>query len=261
MLVAYSGGVDSTLLLKLAVEVLGDRALAVTARAEDVSRARNRNRHRAWPRGLGAQLREIRTDELEQELFVENSPDRCYHCKKELFGRMVAMAQEEGLPMVVDGANVDDTGDYRPGARASAELGVRSPLREVGLSKAEIREASREYGLPTWDKPSYACLATRFPYGDRITAAALRQVKAAEQVLRDLGFRQFRVRHHGATARIEVEPDELPKLVQPRRTRGNDREIPRPRLSLRYARPRRISHREHERRPSGRAIQPQVCRC
>ncbi len=214
VLVAYSGGVDSALLLKVAVEVLGDRAHAVTARSEMYPEHEIESAI-ALAKGMGARLEEIRTDELERELFVENSPERCYHCKKELFGRMVAMAREEGLPLVVDGANVDDTGDYRPGARAAAELGVRSPLREVGLTKAEIREASREYGLPTWDKPSYACLASRFPYGDRITAEALRTVRVAEQVLRDFGFRQFRVRHHGVSARIEVEPKDMPKLLDP----------------------------------------------
>lgn len=214
--VAYSGGVDSTLLLRVAVEVLGERALAVTARSETYP-AHEVEEAVARAREMGARLREIHTEELEQEEFAANPPERCYYCKRELFGKLVEIAKEEGLAVVVDGANVDDTSDFRPGARAGAELGVRSPLREAGLTKAEIRELSREYGLPTWDKPSFACLASRFPYGDRITREELAKVAAAEEVLRGLGLRQFRVRNHGTVARIEVEAEDLPRLVAPER--------------------------------------------
>lgn len=214
VLVAYSGGVDSTLLLKVAHEVLGERVLAVTARSETYPEQEVEGAIRL-ARQLGIRLREIHTDELEREEFASNPPDRCYFCKRELFGRLVGMAQEEGLPAVVDGANVDDIGDFRPGSRAAAELGVRSPLREVGLTKQEIRELSRELGLPTWDKPSFACLASRFPYGDRITREELVKVRAAEQALRELGLRQFRVRNHGELARLEVEPEEIARLAAP----------------------------------------------
>ncbi len=214
LLVAYSGGVDSTLLLRVAQEVLGERALAVTARSETYPE-QEVEAAVALARELGARVRLIHTDELEQEAFAANPPERCYYCKQELFGRMAEVAKEEGLVTVADGANADDVNDFRPGTRAARELGVRSPLREVGLSKAEIRELSREYGLPTWDKPAFACLASRFPYGDRITPEALRRVQAAEEVLHGLGLRQVRVRHHGETARIEVEPQEVASLLAP----------------------------------------------
>ncbi len=214
VLVAYSGGADSTLLLKVAMEALGDRALAVTASSE------------TYPSGeveeavclaeqMGARLRSIHTDEIESEQFSSNPPERCFYCKQELFGKLVAIAREEGLPVVADGSNVDDTGDYRPGMRAASELGIRSPLREAGLTKSEIRELSRELGLPTWDKPSFACLASRFPYGTQITRERLGQVGAAEQALRQMGFRQVRVRHHGDTARIEVGVEDLARLIEP----------------------------------------------
>ncbi len=214
MVVAYSGGVDSTLLLRVAVEVLGERALAVTASsqtypAQEVAEAL------CLAGELGARLREIHTEELAHEEFASNPPERCFYCKQELFGKLVEMAREEGLPAVADGSNVDDTGDYRPGMRAAAELGIRSPLREAGFTKADVRELSKELGLPTWDKPSFACLASRFPYGERITPENLGRVGAAEQVLRELGFRQVRVRHHGDSARIEVGPEDLGRAIEP----------------------------------------------
>jgi uncharacterized protein len=214
VVIAYSGGVDSSLLLKAAVDVLGPRALAVTATSPTYP-AKEVEEAVRLARDLGARHRVIETDELAMESFAANPPERCYYCKTELFQKLIAIAREEGLPFVVDGANTDDVGDYRPGLRAGAELGVRSPLREAGLGKDEVRALSRELGLPTWDKPSFACLASRFPYGDRITADRLKQVAAAEQALRDLGFAQIRVRHHGDTARIEVDPTEFPAIIQP----------------------------------------------
>lgn len=216
LVVAYSGGVDSTLLLKVAHDVLGARALAVTASSETYPDHEIKEAV-CLARQLGIRLREIHTEELEQEEFASNPPERCYFCKHELFGKLLEIAQEEGLPVVADGANVDDAEDFRPGRRAAAELGVRSPLREAGLTKEDIRELSRDLGLPTWDKPSFACLASRFPYGDRITREELLKVRAAEQVLRDLGLRQFRVRNHGHLARLEVEPDEIARLAEPER--------------------------------------------
>lgn len=215
VLVAYSGGVDSTLLLKAATEALGARALAVTATSELYPKQEVEAATRVAA-SMGARQRIIETDELTREQFCENPPARCYYCKQELFGTLRAIADEEGLPVVADGSNADDTSDYRPGMKAAREVGVRSPLREAELSKSEIREISKEMGLPTWNKPSLACLASRFPYGDRITREKLKQVHAAEQALRDLGLRQVRVRHYGQTARIEVEEDALPVLVDPK---------------------------------------------
>jgi len=214
ILVAYSGGVDSTLLLRVAMEVLGERALAVTATSETYP-SHEVDEAVCLANEMGARLRVIHTQELDMAEFASNPPERCFYCKQELFGKLVAIAEEEGLPVVADGSNVDDAGDYRPGTKAAAQLGVRHPLREAGLTKADVRELSRELGLPTWDKPSFACLASRFPYGDSITREGLKQVAAAEQLLRDLGFRQLRVRHHGETARIEVGLQDLGAAVQP----------------------------------------------
>ncbi len=213
LVIAYSGGVDSSLLLKVAVDVLGDRALAVTATSPTYPSHEVDEAIRLADE-LGARYRIISTSELEMETFAANPPDRCYHCKTELFRKLLDIAREEGLRVVADGANVDDTGDYRPGHRAAAELGIRSPLIEAGLGKADIRALSHELGLPTWNKPSFACLASRFPYGDRITEEKLARVAAAEHVLHDLGFTQLRVRHHGDIARIEVEPSEFAKIIQ-----------------------------------------------
>lgn len=213
LLVAYSGGVDSTLLLRVAAEVLGDRALAVTAASETYP-AQEVEDAIALARELGVRQRVIHTTELETEEFASNPPERCFYCKTELFGKLVEIAKEEGLAVVADGSNVDDTGDFRPGMKAAAQLGIRSPLREAGFTKADVRELSRRLGLPTWDKPSFACLASRFPYGHRISPEELRKVAAAEQVLRDLGVRQARVRHYGDTARIEVSPDDFTTLLE-----------------------------------------------
>ena len=214
LVVAYSGGVDSTLLLKVAADVLGDRVLAVTATSETYPPTELTEAVQLAQQ-LGARHQTVDTDELEIDGFADNPPERCYYCKTELFQKLLAIAQEQGLPAVADGSNVDDMGDYRPGMRAGAELGIRSPLREAGLGKAEVRELSKQLALPTWDKPSFACLASRFPYGDHITSEKLRRVAAAEQVLRDLGFTQVRVRHHGEIARVELEPDEFQTVIRP----------------------------------------------
>ncbi len=211
--VGYSGGVDSTFLMHVAHEVLGDRALAVIGDSEafpegEIEDARRQAEERGWRYVV------VRTHELSNPLFRVNNPDRCYHCKTELFGVIRRVADEQGINWTADGSHADDENDYRPGMRAAAEKGVRSPLREAGLTKEEIRVASQEAGLPTWDKPSFACLSSRFPYGTTITPELLAQVDAAERFLRELGFRQFRVRHHDTIARIEVEKSALPRAVE-----------------------------------------------
>ncbi len=214
-LVAFSGGVDSTFLAFAAGEVLDDKALAVTARSETFPASERAEAVRLAGE-IGIRHRIIETSELEVPGFAQNPADRCYHCKKELFGRLRAEADAEGLAWVADGTNADDTTDYRPGMRAIEELGVRSPLLEAGLGKDDIRELSRRAGLATWDKPAFACLASRFPYGEPITGAKLGQVDAAERAVRGLGFRQVRVRHHGDTARIEVPPEDVARLAAER---------------------------------------------
>lgn len=213
VLVAFSGGVDSTFLAYVAREVLGDRVLAVTASSETFPSSEREEAARLAGE-LGLRHIIIETSELDIPEFARNQPDRCYHCKRELFGRLKRIAADEGIRWVADGTNADDLADYRPGRRALKELGVRSPLLEAGLSKEEIRELSRRSGLPTWDKPAYACLASRFPYGEEITREKLRQIDEAERFLRGLGFTIVRVRHHGDTARIEVAPEDIGRLVK-----------------------------------------------
>ncbi len=212
VLIAFSGGVDSTLLLKTAAEELGPNVLAVIARSETYPQ-REIKAAGGLARQLGVAYRVIKTRELENPAFAENSPQRCYHCKQELFSRLKAIAEKESIPFVLDGSNYDDRGDYRPGAKAGQELGVRSPLREAGLTKDEIRLLSRVSGLPTWDKPSLACLASRFPYHTPVERKTLLQVGRAEEILRKLGLTQVRVRHHGETARIEILPDEFERFL------------------------------------------------
>jgi len=212
VLVAYSGGVDSTLLLKVAEEVLGENLLAVTARSEtyperEIQAAQEYIKLFKVPHIL------IDTDELDNEAFAANPPQRCYHCKKELFSKLKHIAQENNLKYVVDGSNDDDLKDFRPGRRAGQELGIRSPLQEARLTKDDIRQLSKNFGLPTWDKPSFACLSSRFPYGVRITREALIKIEKAEAFISSLGVSQVRVRSHGPIARIEIPKEDMPLLL------------------------------------------------
>jgi uncharacterized protein len=213
-LVAFSAGVDSTFLLRVAHEELGNRVVAATARSRSFP-ARELAEAVAFCRTEGVEYVVVDSEELAISGFADNPPDRCYHCKKELFGKLAALARDRGLAAVLEGSNLDDDGDWRPGRRAIRELGVRSPLHDARLTKAEIRLLSRSLGLPTADKPSFACLASRFPYGERITAEGLDRVGRAEDWLRAAfpGLGQLRVRSHGPLARIEVTPADIPLLA------------------------------------------------
>jgi len=207
-LVAFSGGVDSTLVAFVAHAVLGDKCLAVLA-ASDVHTPNEVADARSIAGQLGFRLIEVETNELSDPRFIQNTPERCYYCKAEMFGLLRHVATSRGIKWVLDGTNADDVSDHRPGRKAAVEFGVASPLLEVGLHKQEIRDLSEMLGLPTWDKPSMACLATRFPYGSPITLEGLDRIASAERSLRDIGLKQFRVRAHGEVARIEVEPEEM----------------------------------------------------
>lgn len=211
--VAFSGGVDSTLLLKVAYDQLGERALGATGlsasyAAEEMEEARN------IAAEIGARHEMVTTMELDDPRYADNTHQRCFFCKTELYTQLGKLAEARGLRWVIDGANVDDTGDFRPGMRAAKQLNVRSPLLEAGLNKQEIRALSAEYGLRTWDKPAAACLSSRFAYGDPITVEKLRQVGTAERAVRALGFRGFRVRHHGEVARLEIPVDQLAQALE-----------------------------------------------
>ena len=214
VMIAYSGGVDSTLLLAEAHRVLGDRAVAATARSETYPETEF---HDAVEnaRRIGARLVVVETRELDFPHFAENPVNRCYYCKRELFERLRGQARRLGLPHVADGANADDPKDHRPGIRAARESGVRSPLAEAGLGKNDIRALSRAIGLPTWDKPARACLSSRFPYGTKITPERLERVARAEQFLHSEGLRQFRVRYHGPLARVELLPEDIARYLEP----------------------------------------------
>lgn len=214
VVIGYSGGVDSSVLMKIAREELGDGAIIVTGDSE------------AFPQGevdsaldtasaMGISVTRVRTHELANPHFAVNTPDRCYHCKTELFSELQKVADERGARWIADGSHADDgkPGDHRPGLRAAKESKARSPLREAGFTKADVRRLAAEIGLPNADKPSFACLSSRFPYGTEITAKLLAQIDGCEKFLRELGFRQFRVRHHDTIARIEVEAQDLAKVM------------------------------------------------
>lgn len=210
--IAFSGGVDSTFLAKAAHDALGDNALALTVDSqayppESIVETRNLARH------IGIRLIEIPADVRNVPMFCENPPDRCYHCKKALFTIMSERASKEGFDTVADGSNIDDDSDFRPGHRALRELGIQSPLKDIGFTKELIRAASRELGLETWNRQSFACLASRFPYGDQITVEALARTAAAESILRDMNIKRYRVRNHGDIARIEIDEEGFGRLM------------------------------------------------
>ncbi|PZC45823.1 MAG: uncharacterized protein C1O27_002198 [Chloroflexi bacterium] len=215
VLVAYSGGVDSTYLAAVANEVLGASALAVTAQSPSLAPS-ELDEAVEMAGSLGLRHRVVQTDEVEDPRYLANNPRRCFFCKDHLYTHLQAIAADEGIAWVANGANTDDLGDYRPGLEAASKHGARSPLVEAGLAKEDIRELSRLRGLPTADKPAQACLSSRIPYGTAVTVEALHQIAKAEAVLRGLGFRRFRVRHHDSIARIEVEPSDLPVLLEQR---------------------------------------------
>ena len=213
VLVAFSGGVDSSFLLKVAVDVLGENVLAVIASSETYPE-KERDEAVKLAKRLNVRYEVIQTKELENPDFAHNPPERCYFCKMELFSKLKDIAESEGIPHVLDGSNFEDTSDFRPGAKAAEELDIRSPLKEVGLVKQEIRQLSKYVDLPTWNKPSLACLSSRFPYFTEIEPESLKQVAQAEEFLKGLGFNQVRVRHHGQIARVEIEPQEFSKIVE-----------------------------------------------
>lgn len=211
--VAFSSGVDSTFLLYAAKEALGDKVMAVTASSCSFPK-RELNEALEYCKSQGIKHEVVESEELKIEGFSHNPKNRCYLCKHELFEKIRKIADDNGMKEVVEGSNLDDNGDYRPGLQAVAELGVKSPLREIGFSKEQIRILSNYLGLPTWDKQSFACLSSRFPYGEEITEKKLSMVDKSEQLLLDLGFHQLRVRIHGNMARIELDPAEFDKFMQ-----------------------------------------------
>lgn len=213
VVVAFSGGVDSTFLAAVAGEVLGDRALAVTAVSPSLAPSEHEGALEVAQQ-VRFTHRVIHTDEVAREDYQRNDPNRCFFCKDELYTRLTQLAADEGYGWVANGANVDDLGDMRPGLNAAAKYGVRTPLVEAGLGKDEIRVLSKKMRLPTWDKPAQACLSSRIPYGTPVSIEALSRVAQAEEYLRGLGFAQVRVRDHESIARIEVEPEDLPRLAQ-----------------------------------------------
>lgn len=212
-LVAYSAGVDSTLVLKVAHDMLGVRAIAATG-LSDTYPEEEMAEARALAAEIGAEHIHVNTMELTDPRYASNNSQRCFFCKTELYSKLSQVAQERGLQWMLDGTNADDLGDHRPGLRAARHWNVRSPLVEAGLRKKEIREISAELGLRTWDKPAFACLSSRFLYGDPITVEKLQQVAKAERALRGMGFRGFRVRHHDSVARIELPVEDLPRALE-----------------------------------------------
>ena len=214
VLIAFSGGVDSTFLLAMAQRTLGDRVLAVTV-LSDIHPEWEGREAVALAQQIGARHQTLTVEVLDTKAFQENPPERCYFCKRVLFLKLKELAAQHNIRYVADASNADDEGDYRPGMRALKELDIRSPLKEVGLTKQEIREYSRQLGLATWDKPSFACLASRFPYGTQITQERLQQVDQAEGFLRDQGIRTCRVRYYGYLARVEVAEEDLARFLDP----------------------------------------------
>lgn len=213
VVIGYSGGVDSAFLAKVAQEELGERAVAVVALSESYA-ARERESALELAQRIGIDLRAVRTNELANENYAANPTNRCYYCKEELFVHLKQVSEETGIPHIAYGAIADDLGDHRPGAKAANEYGARAPLQEVMLWKSEIRLLSRGLGLPTWDKPSLACLSSRIPYGTPVTAELLARLDRCEEFLHDLGFRQVRVRHHDRIARIEIEREEFGRVLE-----------------------------------------------
>ncbi len=212
VLVAFSGGVDSTFLLKASQIVLGENVLAVIASSETYPESEYKSALRIAEK-MGVRIRVIQTHELENPDFMNNPPERCYFCKKELFSQLKDIAAEENIPHICDGANFEDRLDFRPGSRAGQELGIRSPLMEARLEKNEIRLLSKMLKLSTWNKPAMACLSSRFPYHTPIEKKSLRQIEAAEKFIQDMGILPLRVRHHGQMARIEIDPEDFPKIM------------------------------------------------
>ena len=213
--IAFSSGVDSSFLLKITHAILGDKAIAITVRSGAFPQ-RELKESIDFCKKEGIRQIICNIDELAIEGFANNPPNRCYLCKKEIFTQITRLANENNIKHVAEGSNVDDTGDYRPGLIAIDELGIKSPLRHAGLMKNEIRSLSRSMGLPTWDKPSFACLVSRFPYGEKMSKDKLHMIEAAEQYLLDTGYRQIRVRHHGNLARIETSEEDFKQLINNR---------------------------------------------
>lgn len=213
VVVAFSAGIDSTFVLARAVEELGDNVVAVTA-ASQTFPDRELEEAIELAKSLGARHLVVNIDEMADSDFVSNTPHRCYFCKSGLYSNLIGVAREQGIPWIADGANMDDLGDYRPGRKAAKEHQVRSVLQEVGLYKDELRQLAREMGLTNWDKPSFACLSSRIPYGTRITMDKIRQLDHGEQALREMGFRQLRIRHHDKIARLEVPKSEFPRVLE-----------------------------------------------
>jgi uncharacterized protein len=214
VLVAYSGGVDSTFLAVTAHEVLGNKALAVFA-ASPVAPPMEKEEAASLAHNIGLRFKIIDSNEMSNPDFVANPPERCYYCKRELYSELKPIAKAEGLKWIADGTNADDLHDFRPGRKASAEAGIRSPMLEAGLTKTEIRQLSHAKSLPTWDRPASPCLASRIPYGIPVTAETLNKIARGEQYLHSLGLRQLRLRHHGDIARIELDPEDMAKIITP----------------------------------------------
>ncbi len=215
VVVAYSGGTDSTLVLKIAHDVLGDRAIAMTAVSASLAAA-DRQEAQEIAHQIGARHILVETEEISNPDYLANRPNRCFFCKNDTYDKLAAYAKEAGFKAIVDGTNADDAHDYRPGRQSALAHQVHSPLLEAGWTKVEIRQLAKELGLPNWDKPASACLSSRIPYGTKITLQALSQVERAEMLLRSLGLRQLRVRHHDKIARIEVDPADFPRLLETR---------------------------------------------